>query len=116
MPLSRVLRRIREVRESRYQLLRGYFHAADEQEPENIEESHQRLQTVTIQADVSAVGRALRDLPLGGCRLTAVVRAGRRIADPSPTLDIEAGDTLVLAGTFEQVNRAATELARRRSA
>ena len=116
VPLARVLRRIREVRDSRYQLLRGYFHGADEQEPENIEESHQRLQTVTIQADASAVGRALRELPLGGCRLTALVRAGRRIADPSPDLDIAAGDTLVLAGTFEQVDRAVVELARRRNA
>jgi len=60
---------------------------------------------------VSAVGRALRDLPPG------TNHGGQAAsADPSPTLDIEAGDTLVLAGTFEQVNRAATELARRRSA
>ena len=114
VPLSRVLRRIRDVRENRYQLLRGYFRGVDEQEAENIEESHQRLQTVTIEADVSAVGRPLRDLPLGECRLTALVRAGRRIADPSPGLGIEAGDTLVLAGTVEQVSRTTVELARRR--
>jgi len=113
VPLSRVLRRVRDVRDSRYQILRGYFHGVDEQEAENIEESHQRLQTVTIQAGVAAVGRALADLPLGGCRLTALVRAGRRIVDPSPELGIETGDTLVLAGTYEQVNRAQADLSKR---
>jgi CPA2 family monovalent cation:H+ antiporter-2 len=113
VPLSRVLRRIRHIRDGRYQMLRGYFHGADEQEAENIEESHQRLQTVTIQAGVAAVGRALGDLPLGECRLTALVRAGRRIVDPEPDLGIESGDTLVLAGTYEQVNRAEADLARR---
>jgi len=107
------LRRVRDVRDSRYQILRGYFHGVDEQEAENIEESHQRLQTVTIQAGVAAVGRALADLPLGGCRLTALVRAGRRIVDPSPELGIETGDTLVLAGTYEQVNRAQADLSKR---
>jgi monovalent cation:H+ antiporter-2, CPA2 family len=115
LPLSRVLRRIRRVRDSRYQILRGYFHGADEQEAENIEESHQRLQTVTVQSGVAAVGRALRDLPLLECRLTALVRAGHRIVDPSPDLGIEPGDTLVLAGTLEQVNRAEAELSRRQS-
>ncbi len=113
VPLSRVLRRIRHIRDSRYQMLRGYFHGADEQEGENIEESHQRLQTVTIQAGAAAVGRALGDLPLGECRLTALVRAGHRIVDPEPSLGIETGDTLVLAGTYDQVNRAEADLSRR---
>ena len=31
--------RIRPIRDNRYQMLRGYFHGADEQEAENIEES-----------------------------------------------------------------------------
>ena len=113
VPIARVLRRIRSIRDSRYQILRGYFHGAGEQESENIEESHQRLQTITIQAGVAAVGRALADLPMGGCRLTALVRAGHRIVDPAPDLGIESGDTLVLAGTFEQVSRAEADLLRR---
>jgi CPA2 family monovalent cation:H+ antiporter-2 len=113
VPLSRVLRRIRHIRDDRYQMLRGYFHGADEHEAENIEETHQRLQTVTIQAGVAAVGRALGDLPLGECRLTALVRSGRRIVDPEPSLGIETGDTLVLAGTYDQVSRAEADLSRR---
>jgi CPA2 family monovalent cation:H+ antiporter-2 len=94
-------------------MLRGYFHGAGEQPSENIEQTHQRLHTVTIQPHVSVVGRALADLPIGLCRVTALVRAGRRIVDPAPDLGIAAGDTLVLAGTVEQVNSAEANLLKR---
>ncbi|MBA3478724.1 MAG: cation:proton antiporter [Lautropia sp.] len=113
VPLPRVLKRIRSIRDDRYQMLRGYFHGAEEQEAENIEEEHLRLHTITIQPGVSAVGRSLSDLPIGLARVTAVVRAGRRIVDPAPDLSIEAGDTLVLAGTVEQVNGAEASLLKR---
>lgn len=113
VPLPRVIRRMRSIRDDRYQLLRGHFHGADDHSAENIEESHPRLHTVTIQPEVAAVGRALSTLPIGQCRITAMVRAGRRIVDPSPDFSIEAGDTLVLAGTVEQVNGAEASLLQR---
>ena len=113
VPLPRVLDRIRAIRDDRYQMLRGHFHGADDRQTENIEETHQRLHTVTIQPGVAVVGRALSKLPIGLCRITAMVRAGRRIVDPSPDLGIEAGDTLVLAGTVEQVNSAEASLLQR---
>jgi len=113
VPLPRVLKRIRRIRDGRYQMLRGYFHGAGEEQPENIEETHQRLHTVTIQPDVAVVGLALADLPIGLCHVTALVRSGRRIVDPAPDLGIEAGDTLVLAGTVDQVNGAEASLLKR---
>jgi CPA2 family monovalent cation:H+ antiporter-2 len=113
VPLPRVLQRIRTIRDSRYQMLRGYFHGADDHQAENIEESHQRLHTVTIQPAVAAVGRTLSTLPIGSCRITAMVRAGRRMVDPAPDLEILEGDTLVLAGTVEQVNGAEARLLQR---
>ena len=113
VPLPRVLKRIRSIRDDRYQMLRGYFHGADDRDAENIEETHQRLHTVTVQPDVAAVGMTLAQLPIGSCRVTAMVRSGRRIVDPSPDLDIEVGDTLVLAGTVEQVSSAEANLLRR---
>ena len=113
VPLPRVLDRIRAIRDDRYQMLRGHFHGADDRQTENIEETHQRLHTVTIQPGVAVVGRALSKLPIGLCRITAMVRAGRRIVDPSPDLGIEAGYTLVLAGTVEQVNSAEASLLQR---
>ena len=113
VPLPRVLQRIRTIRDSRYQMLRGYFYGADDRQAENIEETHQRLHTVTIQPHVAVVGRSLSNLPIGSCRITAMVRGGRRIVDPAPDLGIEAGDTLVLAGTVEQVNSAEASLLQR---
>ncbi len=113
VPLSRVQQRIRIVRDGRYQMLRGYFHGADDHDAENIEETHQRLHTVTIAPDAGVLGRPLADLPIGACRITVLVRGGKRIVDPPTGFAIQAGDTLVLAGTVEQVNAAEASLLQR---
>ncbi|MGE0797738.1 MAG: cation:proton antiporter [Lautropia sp.] len=113
VPLPRVQNRIGLIRDSRYQMLRGYFRSASEHEAEIIEESHQRLHTVTITAGASVLGKAIADLPIDGCRITALVRGGKRITDPPSGFAIAAGDTLVLAGTIEQVNGAEAALLRR---
>jgi monovalent cation:H+ antiporter-2, CPA2 family len=114
-PLSRVLRRIRAIREDRYRLLRGYFHGADDQESETIEEDHLRLHAVTVPAGASAIGLRFDALSLAGCTVNALVRGGRRRLDLPPDLLLEAGDTLVLAGTVEQVNAAESRLLRTRT-
>jgi monovalent cation:H+ antiporter-2, CPA2 family len=114
-PLARVLRRIRAIREDRYRLLRGYFHGADDQESETIEEDHLRLHAVTVPAGASAIGLRFDALSLAGCTVNALVRGGRRRLDLPPDLLLEAGDTLVLAGTVEQVNAAESRLLRTRT-
>jgi CPA2 family monovalent cation:H+ antiporter-2 len=112
VPLARVLRRIRSVREDRYSLLRGYFHGADDQETETIEADHLRLHAVTVVAGASAVGQPLSALALEGCSISALVRGGRRRLEWPADLAVEAGDTLVLSGTVEQVSSAETRLQR----
>ncbi|MBP8310870.1 MAG: hypothetical protein KAY46_26570, partial [Burkholderiaceae bacterium] len=57
-----------------------------------------------------AAGQSLSKVMLGEARVSAVVRAGQRIVDPSPDLRLEAGDTLVLAGTLEQIGAAEARL------
>ncbi len=111
--LTKVSARIRAIRDDRYQMLRGYFHGADDVEPESIEHQHQRLHAVTIQAGSVVVGRSLSDLPLGACRVTALVRAGKRLIEWPDDLTIAVGDTLVLAGTPDQVNGAESSLLKR---
>lgn len=111
-PLARVLRRIRAIREDRYSLLRGWFHGADDREAETIETDHQRLHAVTLLAGSAAVGRALSSLPLDGCEVSALVRGGRRQREWPDDLRLQPGDTLVLAGTVEQVNAAEARLLR----
>jgi CPA2 family monovalent cation:H+ antiporter-2 len=114
-PLSRVLRRIRSIREDRYSLLRSYFHGADDRESETIEADHRRLHAVTIPPGSAVVGRELSSLPLEGCDISAVVQEGRRRLQWPSDLRLQAGDTLVLVGTVEQVNAAEDRLVRRRT-
>jgi len=111
-PLARVLRRVRTVRESRYSLLRGYFHGADDRDDEGIEEAHPRLHAVTLPGGSSAVGSKLSTLALQGCTVSAIVREGRRRLDWPDDFRLEAGDTLVLLGTLEQVSDAEERLIR----
>jgi CPA2 family monovalent cation:H+ antiporter-2 len=110
-----VLRRIRSIREDRYSLLRSYFHGADDRESETIEADHRRLHAVTIPPGSAVVGRELSSLPLEGCDISAVVQEGRRRLQWPSDLRLQAGDTLVLVGTVEQVNAAEDRLVRRRA-
>ncbi|MCX7901846.1 MAG: cation:proton antiporter [Burkholderiaceae bacterium] len=114
VPLSRVVRRVREARDSRYRLLRGYFHGADDP-AEFDDEAHVRLHSVTLDDQAAAVGRRLGDFSLGdlGVEATAVRRRGIRGADPSPDLVLQAGDVLVLRGLPEALQRAEERLLRR---
>lgn len=111
-PLARVLRRVRTVRENRYSLLRGYFHGADDREDEGIEEAHPRLHAVTLPGGSPAVGSRLSALTLQGCTVSAIVRDGRRRLNWPEDFRLEAGDTLVLLGTLEQVTSAEERLVR----
>jgi CPA2 family monovalent cation:H+ antiporter-2 len=110
VPLSRVLRRVRLVRDGRYSLLQGFFHGADDTEADEIEDAPLHLRAVAISASNPSVGRALAELRLGDARVTTVVRRSQRIVDPAGDLRVEAGDTLVLSGTLEQIGSAESRL------
>jgi CPA2 family monovalent cation:H+ antiporter-2 len=113
LPLARVLRRIRTIRDDRYSLMRGYFHGADDIEVESIEEDHLRLHAVTLPAAAAAVGQPMSSLALSGCNVSALVRGGQRRLSWPPELTLEPGDTLVLVGTLDQVNAAEARLTSR---
>ena len=110
VPLSRVLRRVRKVRDSRYSLLQGFFHGADDSEEDAIEDAQIHLRAVLLGPASNLAGQRLAQAPLGSARVTAVVRQGVRIADPAPDLLLQPGDTLVLAGTLEQIGEAEARL------
>jgi monovalent cation:H+ antiporter-2, CPA2 family len=110
VPFSRVVKRNREARDQRYQLLRGYFHSAGEDDDVE-EEAHARLHAVPLHAGAAAVGAALGELGLQllGAEVTAVRRRGIRGSDPSLEMRLQAGDVVVLRGV-----PTALELAERR--
>src|SRR5205085_11502073 len=60
VPLSRVMRRVSQVRDQQYSLLRGLFTGGSDSEGEGVA----RLHAVTLEASAHAVGRALSELAL----------------------------------------------------
>jgi CPA2 family monovalent cation:H+ antiporter-2 len=67
-------------------------------------------QTFLVRRDSPAIGRTLRDLDLrkrsGGATVIAVVRKEQPLPNPSPTLEIEVNDTLVLVGNHGSLEAA----------
>ncbi len=109
VPVRRVLHRVREVRANRYALLQGFFHGADDEDVDRIEDAPMHLRAVLLRDGSGAVGRAIGALALGA-RVSTVVRRHQRVADPAPGFALEAGDTVVLAGTLEQISAAEARL------
>jgi CPA2 family monovalent cation:H+ antiporter-2 len=107
VPMARVRRRMRAVREGRYALLQGFFHGADDRETDEVESDHLHLHAVPVLANTLAAGSALGAMLEDGVRATAVVRARIRTLDPPPSLSLEPGDVVVLSGRRDRI--AATE-------
>jgi monovalent cation:H+ antiporter-2, CPA2 family len=112
VPLARVVRQVREARDTRYRLLRGYFHGADDLEDAADDAAHIRLHSVPIETGSSAIGQRLGSLDLAsvGAGVRAVRRRGIRGDDPSDSLVLEPGDVVVLQGTAEAIELAEARL------
>ena len=100
VPLARVVHRVREVRNSRYSLLRGFFHGAGDAAADAAEHRQSRLHSVTLTRGAYAVGRTLAELDLAalGAGVTRVRRRGIRVGEPAPETRFEAGDVVVVLG------------------
>jgi CPA2 family monovalent cation:H+ antiporter-2 len=103
VPLNRVVRRVRAVRDEQYGLLRGLFHGADE-EAETADEAQPRLHAVTLSRNARSLGKTLAAAELEelGVQVRAVRRpgAGRRLS-PQEAGVLEEGDVVVLLGVPE---------------
>jgi CPA2 family monovalent cation:H+ antiporter-2 len=112
VPMQRVIRITRDARDARYSLLRGYFHGADDDTPEEL--SQARLLSVTLPGTARCVGRPLADLALHavGVDVVSVRRAAGGVVVPLPEEVLGAGDTLVLRGLPEPLALAEEKLLR----
>ena len=109
VPLSRVMRRVSQVRDERYRLLRGLFHARDELNAD----AGARLHVVTLDAGAHATGKRLVELDLEalGVEIRGVRRRGARTPlDAADAGALELGDVLVLLGTPEALSLAEERL------
>ncbi len=104
VPLNRVLRRIRDTREQRYGMLRGFFHGATDEAEDSAHKGQKVLHSVLIVPGAAAVGRSLGELGPGlrEVEVRAMRRGGIHSEAPPPDTRIAAGDVLVLFGSEEQ--------------
>jgi monovalent cation:H+ antiporter-2, CPA2 family len=110
VPLNRVLKRIRTVREERYGLFRGFFHGASDfaDATDNLQP---RLHTVLLGERAHAIGHSLDELNVGGLvEVTGVRRPGARSVMPGADWRFEPGDAVVLLGPPAALARAEQRL------
>jgi monovalent cation:H+ antiporter-2, CPA2 family len=112
VPMRRVIRVVQEQRDARYNLLRGYFHGADDDSVN--ERDYERLNTVTLPLGARSIGKTLGHLALHavGVRVLSLRRGNGKIALLDDEATLEEGDTLVLSGKPEVLAVAEQKLLR----
>ena len=106
VPLSRVMRRMSQVRAEHYGLLRGLFGNEED-------DSGARLHSVTLDAGAPALGRTIAELALE-VEVRAVRRPGTKAnLKPGEAGALQAGDVVVLLGTPEALAGAEERLTAR---
>ncbi len=100
VPMHRVIKRLREVREQRYVLLRGFFHGSSDSTDHLADAQQPRLHSVVLAEGARAIGKLLGELQLEetAVSVSAIRRRGIRGIAPGVETRLEAGDVVVLLG------------------
>lgn len=108
VPYSRVVKRIRQFREERYQLFRGFFHGLSDYDLEARDEEQLRLHSVVIQPSAFACGKRLIDLWLEEyqVQVKSIRRRNLKGLEPTPDAILVEGDVVVLQGTPDNLTSA----------
>jgi CPA2 family monovalent cation:H+ antiporter-2 len=112
VPMRRVIRIVQDQRDARYNLLRGYFHGADDDSVD--ERKLERLGTVTLPLGAASIGKPLGHLALHALQVQVMSlrRSAGKIVDLSQDPTLQDGDTLVLSGKAETLAIAEQKLLR----
>jgi CPA2 family monovalent cation:H+ antiporter-2 len=110
VPMRRVIRIVQDQRDARYNLLRGFFHGADDNSVDELEQD--RLATVTLHAGAKVVGRSLASLALDGMdvRVLSLRRSHGKPMAATAVEVLQDGDTLVLSGKADALAMAEQRL------
>ena len=114
IPMHKVIKRLREMREHHYALLRGFFHGATDAGAHLADADQPRLHAVTLTPGAWAIGRAVGEIDLAkvGADATAIRRRTQRALKLDPALQLIEGDVVVLIGTAAAVNAGEERLLR----
>lgn len=104
VPLSRVIKRIREFRESKYKIFKGYFKGISDAK-EDLMNQHQ-LHSIEIKNKSFINGKVLSELPLD--KFGVSIHHLRRLnmledIEPRDDLILVPGDVIVLLGHFDEI-------------
>ncbi|MFM2342478.1 MAG: hypothetical protein RLZZ592_2131 [Pseudomonadota bacterium] len=110
VPMRRVIRITQDARDARYGLLRGYFHGADDDTVEELQQA--RLQSVSLPPGAPSLGQRLGDLTLQvmGVSVVSVRRASGQVLTVDDDFVLAGGDVLVLSGLPESLALAEARL------
>ena len=108
VPYSRVVKRIRQFREERYQLFRGFFHGLSDYDLEARDEEQLRLHSVVMPPGAFACGKRLIDLWLEEyqVQVKSIRRRNLKGLEPTPDAILIEGDVVVLQGTPDNLTSA----------
>jgi CPA2 family monovalent cation:H+ antiporter-2 len=114
IPMHKVIKRLREMREHHYALLRGFFHGATDAGAHLADAEQPRLHAVTLTPGAWAIGRAVGEIDLAGvgADTTAIRRRTQRGLKLDAALQLIEGDVVVLIGTAAAVNSGEERLLR----
>lgn len=100
VPMHRVIRRLRELREQHYALLRGFFHGATDAGEAVSDADQPRLHAVTLDANAWAVGRSVAELELEkvSAGVTAIRRRTQPVVAVAAETTLQSGDVVVIRG------------------
>ena len=112
VPMRRVIRIVQEQRDARYNMLRGYFHGADDDTADELD--HERLGTVSLPVATTWAGQALQALALHALkvRVVSLRRSHGESLKVTEQTVLQGGDTLVLSGTPQALATAEQKLLR----
>ena len=96
--MRRVIRVVQDQRDARYNLLRGYFHGADDDTV--AERDQERMATLTLPPGAQTLGKPLGDLALHamGVSVVNLRHSNGRMSIVQDATVLAEGDTLVLSG------------------
>jgi CPA2 family monovalent cation:H+ antiporter-2 len=98
VPMRRVIRIVQDQRDARYNLLRGFFHGADDDSVDELK--HERLATFALPIGAKTIGQSVGSFALHslGVRVVSLRRSNGKPVIFDDTTKLEGGDTLVLSG------------------
>ncbi|GGU56375.1 potassium efflux system protein [Pseudomonas laurentiana] len=111
LPQNQVQKRVDEVRKTRYRLLHGFYHGAQNNLIDSEGQPKVLLHAVSLGADAYACGRPLSELGLEGLgvELQSVQRQGNDLKLDASTC-LHAGDAVVLSGPLEAIEACESRL------